>query len=96
MFRLCTYFHYKIYVIPNLKSIFTNITDVLSMLNITTKEIDNCNTDKILKEMIKNLNNKIEIMNDTNTKSLYTISNNINTEDRVIFRKKFIKRSTLI
>lgn len=68
-------------IIPNLKLIFTNITDVLSMLNITTKEIDNTDN-KISEQMVENLNN-IEIMN-TNRKSLCTISNNINIEDSYI------------
>lgn len=70
-------------IIPNLKLIFTDITNVLSRLNITTKEIDNSNIDdNILEQIVENLNN-IEIMN-TNRKSLAMISNNINIEDNYI------------
>lgn len=80
-------------ILPNLRFTFTTIMDVLSTINITKKESDNNDT-KITQQMTENLNDRIKIMNDINTKSLCVISNinitednnteeNINTEESI-------------
>ncbi|CAL1689681.1 unnamed protein product [Lasius platythorax] len=65
-------------IIPNMRSMFTIITDRLSATN---KETDNNDIDnKIMEQKTENLNDNINIINNVKTKSLCAI-NNINTED---------------
>lgn len=62
-------------IIPNMRSMFTIITDRLSVTNKET-DIDN----KIMEQKTENLNDNIKIINNVKTKPLCAI-NNINTED---------------
>lgn len=80
-------------ILPNLRFTFTTIMDVLSTINITKKESDNNDT-KIMQQMTENLNDRIKIMNDINTKSLCVI-NNINTEDDINIKKNINNEESL-
>ncbi|XP_050464303.1 uncharacterized protein PF3D7_1120600-like [Cataglyphis hispanica] len=80
-------------ILPNLRFTFTTIMDVLSAINITKKESDNNDT-KIMQQMPENLNDRIKIMNDINTKSLCVISN-INTEDNINIKENINNEESL-
>ncbi|KAL6421005.1 hypothetical protein ACFW04_013558 [Cataglyphis niger] len=80
-------------ILPNLRFTFTTIMDVLSAINITKKESDNNDT-KIMQQMPENLNDRIKILNDINTKSLCVISN-INTEDNINIKENINNEESL-